>query len=138
MGGDDAAFLTGAEARARLAVSLAGRAAEEILLHGDFTQGASSDIASATALAQRMVAEWGMSSLGLAAVGPEHAGSGLVERVHAEADAMMNDALTRARALLVEHRELLEAVVADLLADETIDLDRMRELRTSVEASRVG
>ncbi|HVW34937.1 MAG TPA: AAA family ATPase, partial [Acidimicrobiia bacterium] len=85
MGGDDASFLTGAEARARLAVSLAGRAAEEILLHGDFTQGASSDIAAATALAQRMVAEWGMSPLGLAAVGPEHAGSGLAERVHAEA-----------------------------------------------------
>jgi len=71
-------------------------------------------------------------------VGPEHAGSGLVERVHAEADAMMTDALARSRALLVEHRELLEAVVADLLADETIDLDRMRELRTTVDVSRVG
>jgi cell division protease FtsH len=138
MGGDDASFLTGAEARATLAVDLAGRAAEEILLDGDFTQGASSDIASATRLAQRMVAEWGMSSLGLAAVGPEHAGSGLVERVHAEADALMTDALARSRTLLVEHRELLEAVVADLLADETIDLDRMRELRTSVDATPVG
>jgi len=137
MGGDDAAFLTGAEARARLAVSLAGRAAEEILLDGDFTQGASSDIASATGLAQRMVAEWGMSSLGLAAIGPEHAGSGLVERVHAEADGLMTDALARARAVLAEHRPLLEAVVADLLADETIDLDRMRELRASVEGASV-
>jgi cell division protease FtsH len=135
MGGDDAAFLTGGEARARLAVSLAGRAAEEILLGGDFTQGASSDIASATGLARRMVAEWGMSKLGLAAVGPEHAGSGLVERVHAEADGLMTDALARARAVLDEHRPLLEAVVADLLADETIDLDRMRELRAGVEAA---
>ncbi|HEV7864843.1 MAG TPA: AAA family ATPase [Acidimicrobiia bacterium] len=134
MGGDDAAFLTGSEARARLAVSLAGRAAEEILLDGDFTQGASSDIASATNLAQRMVAEWGMSGLGLAAVGPEHAGSGLLERVHAEADGLLTDALARSRALLVTHRPLLEAVVADLLADETIDLDRMRELRNTVEA----
>ena len=138
MGGDDASFLTGAEARARLAVSLAGRAAEEILLHGDFTQGASSDIASATSLAQRMVAEWGMSSLGLAAVGPEHAGSGLLERVHAEADSLMTDALGRARAVLAEHRPLLEVVVADLLADETIDLDRMQELRATVEGAPVG
>jgi cell division protease FtsH len=132
MGGDDASFLTGGEARARLAVSLAGRAAEEILLDGDFTQGASSDIAHATGLARRMVAEWGMSKLGLAAVGPEHAGSGLVERVHAEADGLLADALARARAVLAEHRALLEAVVADLLADETIDLDRMRELRAGV------
>jgi cell division protease FtsH len=138
MGGDDAAFLTGSEARARLTVSLAGRAAEEILLDGDFTQGASSDIASATNLAQRMVAEWGMSSLGLAAVGPEHAGSSLLERVHAEADGLLTDALARARALLVTHRPLLEAVVADLLAEETIDLDRMRELRAAVEGAPVG
>jgi cell division protease FtsH len=137
MGGDDAAFLTGSEARARLAVSLAGRAAEEILLDGDFTQGASSDIAHATALAQQMVAEWGMSRLGLAAVGPEHAGSGLIERVHAEADGLMIDALARSRSLLALHRALLEAVAADLLADETIDLDRMRELRAAVEAAPV-
>src|SRR5207244_7114479 len=114
------------EARASLVVSLAGRAAEEILLDGDFTQGASSDIANATALAQRMVAEWGMSSLGLAAVGPEHAGSGLLERVHAEADGLMTDALARARAVLAEHRPLLGAVVADLLADEASDAHRMR------------
>ncbi|HYT38678.1 MAG TPA: cell division protein FtsH, partial [Acidimicrobiia bacterium] len=138
MGGDDASFLTGSEARGRLAVSLAGRAAEEILLDGDFTQGASSDIANATALAQRMVAEWGMSGLGLAAVGPEHAGSGLVERVHAEADGLLGDALARSRTLLASHRPLLEAVVADLLADETVDLDRLRELRNSVEAAPVG
>jgi cell division protease FtsH len=133
MGGDDASFLTGAEARARLVVSLAGRAAEEILLDGDFTQGASSDIAHATALAQRMVAEWGMSDLGLATVGPEHAGSPLLERVHAEADAMLTDALARARALLAAHRALLEVVVAELLAEETIDVARLRDLWASLE-----
>jgi cell division protease FtsH len=133
MGGDDASFLTGAQARARLVVSLAGRAAEEILLDGDFTQGASNDIANATTLAQRMVAEWGMSSLGLAAVGPEHAGSPLIERVHAEADGLLADALARARALLAAHRPLLEVVVSELLAEETIDLDRLRALRATVE-----
>jgi cell division protease FtsH len=138
MGGDDASFLTGAEARARLAVSLAGRAAEEILLRGDFTQGASSDIAAATGLARRMVAEWGMSSLGLAAVGPEQAGSGLMERVHAEADGLLTEALARARATLADHRPLLDALVADLLADETIDLARIRDLRAAVESARVG
>ena len=133
MGGDDASFLTRTEARARLAVSLAGRAAEEILLDGDFTQGASSDIAHATGLAQRMVAEWGMSGLGLAAVGPEHAGSALVERVHAEVDGLLGDALARARALLAAHRPLVEVVVAELLEEETVDLDRLRDLRASVE-----
>lgn len=112
-GVSDETFKTGAQARAELVVALAGRAAEEILLDGDFTQGASNDIAKATELAQTMVASWGMSSLGLAAVGPEHAGSALVERVHAEADALMTDALARARALLAAHRPLLEVVVAE-------------------------
>lgn len=72
MGGDDHSFLTRSQARAKLAVAMAGRAAEELLLDGDFTQGASGDLASATSLATRMVTEWGMSSLGLAAMGPEH------------------------------------------------------------------
>ena len=138
MGGDDASFLTGTEARARLVVSLAGRAAEEILLDGDFTQGASNDIANATNLAQRMVAEWGMSNLGLAAVGPEHAGSALIERVHAEADGLLADALARARALLAAHRPLLEVVVEELLEEETVDLDRLRELLARVEPGSVS
>ena len=84
-----------------------------------------------------MVASWGMSSRGLAAVGPEHAGSALVERVHAEADGLLTDALGRARALLAAHRPLLEVVVAELLAEETIDLDRLRDLRASVEPGSV-
>jgi cell division protease FtsH len=136
MGGDDDSFLTRKQARARLAVSMAGRAAEELLLDGDFTQGASGDLASATALATRMVAEWGMSTLGLAAVGPEHAGSGLGERVHAEADALLNDALERARTVLADHRPLFQAVVTELLADETVDLDRLQSLRAEVEAAQ--
>ncbi|HEV3365810.1 MAG TPA: AAA family ATPase [Acidimicrobiia bacterium] len=136
-GVSDETFKTGAQARAELVVALAGRAAEEILLDGDFTQGASNDIAKATELAQTMVASWGMSSLGLAAIGPEHAGSALVERVHAEADALLTDALARARALLAAHRPLVEVVVAELLAEETIDLERLLRLRVSVEPGSV-
>ena len=128
MGGDDASFVTRPEIRARLAVSMAGRAGEEFLLHGEFTQGASSDLTQASALASRMVKEWGMSSLGLAAVGPEHAGSGLGERVHAEVDVLLGEALATARRVLAEHRALFDAVVADLLAEETVDLDRLQAL----------
>ena len=136
-GVSDETFRTGAQSRAELVVALAGRAAEEILLDGDFTQGASNDIAKATELAETMVASWGMSSFGLAAIGPGHAGSALVERVHAEADGLLIDALARARALLAAHRPLLEVVVAELLAEETIDLDRLRHLRASMEPGSV-
>ncbi len=122
MGGDDHTFLTRSQAWARLAVSLGGRAAEELLLDGDFTQGASGDLQSATALAFRMVTEWGMSSLGLAAMGPEHAEPGLIR---SEVDRLLGQALDTARGVLAAHRGLLESVVAELLDEETIDGDRL-------------
>ena len=42
-----------------------------------------------------------------------------------------------ARALLAAHRALLEVVVAELLAEETIDLDRLRSLWATVEPGSV-
>jgi cell division protease FtsH len=125
MGGDDHAFLTRSQARARLAVSLGGRAGEELLLDGDFTQGASGDLQTATALAFRMVTEWGMSTLGLAAMGPEHAEPGLVR---GEVDRLLGEALETARRVLAEQRPLLDSVVGELLDEETIDGDRLAAL----------
>jgi cell division protease FtsH len=48
------------ELLAGLAVSMGGRVAEEIIF-GDITNGARGDIKMATAIARRMVCEWGMS-----------------------------------------------------------------------------
>src|SRR5258708_4910936 len=48
---------------ARLAVMMGGRIAEEIFL-GEITTGAGNDIERATAMARKMVCEWGMSDLG--------------------------------------------------------------------------
>ena len=48
------------ELLASLAVAMGGRVAEEIIF-GDITNGARGDIRGATAIARRMVCEWGMS-----------------------------------------------------------------------------
>src|SRR6187455_653379 len=48
------------ELLASLAVAMGGRVAEEIIF-GDITNGARGDIKGATAIARRMVCEWGMS-----------------------------------------------------------------------------
>jgi len=48
------------ELLASLSVSMGGRVAEEIIF-GDITNGARGDIRGATAIARRMVCEWGMS-----------------------------------------------------------------------------
>jgi cell division protease FtsH len=53
---------------ARLAVMMGGRIAEEIFL-GEITTGAGNDIERATAMARKMVCEWGMSDLGPATFG---------------------------------------------------------------------
>ena len=49
------------QAEARLAFSLGGRTAEEIVF-GEVTTGATDDLERATELARRMVTQWGMSS----------------------------------------------------------------------------
>jgi cell division protease FtsH len=131
MGGVDDSFQTRTEAQAQLAVSLAGRAAEELLLDGDFTQGASGDLLSATQLATRMVTIWGMSSLGLSAVDP--GGTALPERVQTEVDDLLAEALDTARRSLATHQALLNAVVNELLSDETVHLGRLRALERAFE-----
>ena len=130
---NDETFQSRSEMLAQLVVTLAGRAAEEMLLDGDYTSGPSSDIVAATQLAQNMVTRWGMSNLGLAAVGPQDAGSALGERVHAETDRFLAEALDQARTLLAENRPFIQAVADELLAEETINFARMQELHAAVQ-----
>ncbi|MGQ0521815.1 MAG: ATP-dependent metallopeptidase FtsH/Yme1/Tma family protein, partial [Actinomycetota bacterium] len=116
MGGNDNSFLTRSEAEARLVVAMAGRAAEEFHLEGDFTQGAASDFASATNLALSMVTEFGMSNLGpTSRASYAQLGSGQADRIGEAVDAILDQALTTARRLIADHTDLLEALVAELL-----------------------
>ena len=121
MGGNDNSFLTRSEAEARLVVAMAGRAAEEYHLEGDYTQGAASDFASATALATSMVTEFGMSPLGpttRASYG--HIGGAQADRVGEAVDALLETAIVAARQLVADNLTLLEALVRELLVDETV------------------
>ena len=134
MGGDDNSFMTRSHARAQLVVALGGRAAEEILLNGDFTQGASGDLVQATNLATQMVTQWGMSNMGLVAMNPDRiVFGGIGDRVHAEIDGMLNEALEGARTLLSEHRALFDAIVKELLDEDTIDVERLKAIWAEVE-----
>ncbi|MGH9037140.1 MAG: hypothetical protein ACRD0O_15375, partial [Acidimicrobiia bacterium] len=79
-------------------------------------------------LALRMVTQWGMSSLGLAATHPEMTGMAPSEKVMAEVDRMLSEALDGARAVLAEQRTLFDAVVTELLSEDTVDLDRLQAI----------
>ncbi|HEX2699990.1 MAG TPA: ATP-dependent zinc metalloprotease FtsH [Acidimicrobiales bacterium] len=134
MGGNDNSFLTRSEAEARLVVAMAGRAAEEFHLDGDYTQGAASDFASATALATSMVTEFGMSPLGpttRASYG--QIGGAQADRVGEAVDALLDQAISTARQLVADNLPLLEALVGELLVDETVSGQQL-----SVLASRLA
>ena len=101
-----------------LAVRLGGRAAE-LLVIGEASSGASSDLAGATDLATRMVREYGMSEklgpVGFASGAPMYLGG---EQVHSreyaeatqrvideEVSELLKEAEKRAFALLTDHRD---------------------------------
>ncbi len=119
-----------------LAVRLGGRAAELLVL-GEASSGASSDLAGATDLATRMVREYGMSErlgpVGFASSSPMYLGTEQVHsRDYAEATQrvideevadLLREAEKRALSLLTDHREALGRLVDDLIAHETVDGD---------------
>jgi cell division protease FtsH len=119
-----------------LAVRLGGRAAELLVL-GEASSGAASDLAGATDLATRMVREYGMSErlgpIGFSGGSPMYLGGEPVRsREYAEAtqrvideevSGLLKDAEKRAVALLAEHRDALDRLVEVLVAHETVDGD---------------
>ena len=117
--------------RARITSALGGRAAEA-LVYGVVTTGAENDLLQVTRLAREMVTRWGMSArVGPVNFGQDDGNAGVfgAPRPYSEATAQLVDSEVRriidecfevARRLLAEHRSQLDALVAALLADETI------------------
>ena len=99
--------------------ALAGRAAEEILLDGEFTHGASGDPQSATELATSMATRYGMTRLGYQV---RRGGSAPAQEVSDVVEELLGVAHTAATKLLGEHKTFLGAVAAELLAEETLTL----------------
>lgn len=123
MTGSDDQFVTVERARARLVTSLGGRAGEEILLNGSFTQGAHGDLEAATAQATAMATQYGMTRLGLM-IRQDTTST----EVHAVVEELLRDALDEARRLVSGNRRFMELLVAELLDKETLDAAEIAEL----------
>jgi cell division protease FtsH len=127
---------------AGLVVGMGGRVAEEIVF-GDVTNGARGDIKMATAVARRMVCEWGMSEkMGMVEYG-EHEdyvflgrdisrardySEATAEQIDGEVRKLVDDAYARAKEVLVQNRETLEVIAKALLEFETLDGAQIREI----------
>jgi cell division protease FtsH len=127
--------------RAKIVGMLGGRAAEEIV-YGTKTTGAESDIEQATNLARNMVTRWGMSDkLGMVQLAPRqnsYLGAGFPaskpfseetgRTVDAEVQRIIDECHADATRLLTAHRKELDALVAALLARETLGEQEILEV----------
>jgi len=122
-----------------------GRVAEEITLGPEgITTGASNDIERATKMARAMVTKWGLSeSLGPLMYDQENeevflgksAGSAqsqvsneTAKKIDTEVRSIIDDCYQRARRLIEDNREKLEAMAGALLEYETIDRKQIDQI----------
>jgi cell division protease FtsH len=136
----------------RLAVMLGGRSAEKELL-GSVSSGADDDIRQATQLARAMVARWGMSEavgpvdlrdseehpfLGREMAQPRRFSESSARAVDVAVREVLLEAETSAIDVIRTHRAELDALIARLELDETLDrsqieacLKRPRSIRSA-------
>jgi len=132
---EDRYLTTRAEIYARLAVLLAGRAAEEIIF-SEITTGAQNDLAKATEMAQKMVSEFGMSDkigplslekpeneifLGKELSRQRHISEKTLETIDDEVKVIIESARARATKILSENKSALERLAKVLIEKEVLD-----------------
>ena len=125
-----------------LASALAGHATEA-LVFGEMTTGAHDDLAKATQFARAMVTQWGMSEkLGPRTFGKKESmvflgrdmtetrdySERIAEQIDDEVRELLDRARDRARAILSEHRLLLDRLAARLGEIETLEGDELQAL----------
>jgi cell division protease FtsH len=145
---EDRFVLTRAELLDRLAVLMAGRAAEE-LLFGQVSTAAQNDLQRANELARSMVTEYGMSdALGPLTLERERRAAFLpnspapsrdyaertTEAVDAEVRRMLDQQHERVREILTRRRGALERLGKALLEREILEGDELRALLAASDA----
>ena len=121
-----------------------GRLAEEMTLGSEgVTTGASNDIERATEIARNMVTKWGLSEklgpltyaedegevfLGKSVTQHKHVSADTANLIDEEVRHIIDRNYDRAKSLLEEHRDKLEAMAAALMKYETIDHSQIKDI----------
>ncbi len=137
---------------ARIAATLGGRAAEEIVFgKAEVTTGAGNDLQQVTSLARQMVTKFGMSDLGLVSLENQNNDvflgrdwgnkSEYSEDIAAKIDAAVREIVNRcyiqAKEIIEENRLILERSVDLLIEQETIEGDVFRKIVADNTAIKV-
>jgi cell division protease FtsH len=148
---EDKFLTTRAELKDTMAMTLGGRAAEEIVF-GEVTTGASNDLEKVTATAKQMVMRFGMSEkLGPRVFGHDHGQPFLGREFSAEPDysddvareidgeirRIVEEAHQVARDILASHRTELDNTAEVLLRRETIEAEQFTRLLAGESEAQV-
>ncbi len=140
--GEDEMFGTRGRMLQDIMVSLGGRIAEEIVFE-DVTTGASQDIKQATKIARSMVTRYGMSErVGMidydndddeVFIGRDFGhvrsyGDEVAAAIDAEVKRIIDECYKKAKAIILEHRPVLDRCSALLIEKEKIGQDEFEEL----------
>jgi cell division protease FtsH len=146
----DKVHVTRQQLIATIAMALGGRAAEEVV-YNEITTGASSDLEKVTSLARKIVTVYGMNSkLGPITYGKrnEHIlmgrdfgterdyGEEVATLIDREVKNLVEEQYNYAKNLLIENRDILDAIVKVLLEKETLDDKEFMEIMEQVKANR--
>ncbi|MBI5970278.1 MAG: ATP-dependent zinc metalloprotease FtsH [Deltaproteobacteria bacterium] len=132
----------------RLAVAMAGRAAEKLVFN-DVSTGGQDDLKNATLLAERMVAQWGMSEK----IGPVNLGRGeehpflgrelsmpkryseyMAWLMDQEIRALMLEAEAKADSTLRDKKDILKKIADALLEEESLDREDIERIMKGRES----
>ena len=149
---DETVHVSKAKLLAKIAVSLGGRAAEEIVYGKEnVSTGASQDLKNVTDMARKMVTAWGMSEkLGNMAYGKnqENVFMGrdfghqrdyseqVAYEIDQEIKRIVDERYELAKRLLSENRDMLERISKELLEKETIDEKEFEQIMEDVKSER--
>jgi len=125
-----------------IAATLAGYAAEKIVFK-DITTGAADDLSHATGIARSLIMRYGMSDkigpvsleekndlvfLGRELGTERNYSEEVAKEVDAEVTKIMNNALKKAKEILVKYREALDKVAKILIEKETIEREEFEKI----------
>lgn len=130
------------ELQALMAVTMAGRIAEELVTH-DISSGAAGDIQQATSMARAMVCHYGMSDrLGMVQYGDSQEyvfmgrdmgrskdySESTAQTIDAEVKQIVDNGFETARNIIQQYRDKLEIIAKALLEYETLDGRQVDEI----------
>ena len=113
-------------------VSLGGAVSEKVFF-GHESSGCSGDLGSVSAIAQRMVCDYGMSELGKMKI--DERNLFMQEKIHEEMKKIVDEAYGKATQIVEENKELISTIAEELMEKETLEGYEVEELITTYNMS---